>query len=130
MSNSPKQLKREQSSYISKSLSRRERENIIINSVKGKLTPGYEVSLMENGKYKITRKPIEIEEEEDSAEGAACYAGIKEYSEDEQQPEPIKQNINKTLKNIEFSDSDSVEEQIKQYQPNLKKYKRRKLKLI
>ena len=120
MSNSPKQLKREQSSYMSKSLSRRERENIIINSVKGKLTPGYEVSLMENGKYKITRKPIEIEEEED----------IKEYSEDEQQPEPIKQNINKTLKNIEFSDSDSVEEQIKQYQPNLKKYKRRKLKLI
>lgn len=118
MSNSPKQLKREQSSYISKSLSRRERENIIINSVKGKLTPGYEVSLMENGKYKITRKPIEIEEED-----------IKEYSEDEQ-PEPIKQNINKTLKNIEFSDSDSVEEQIKQYQPNLKKYKRRKLKLI
>ena len=116
MSNSPKQLKREQSSYISKSLSRKERENIIINSVKGKLTPGYEVSLMENGKYKITRKPIEIEEEE--------------YSEDEQQPEPIKQNINKTLKNIEFSDSDSVEEQIKQYQPNLKKYKRRKLKLI
>ena len=100
-------------------LTRRERENIIINSVKGKLTPGYEVSLMENGKYKITRKPIEIEEEED----------IKEYSEDEQ-PEPIKQNINKTLKNIEFSDSDSVEEQIKQYQPNLKKYKRRKLKLI
>lgn len=119
MSNSPKQLKREQSSYMSKSLSRRERENIIINSVKGKLTPGYEVSLMENGKYKITRKPIEIEEED-----------IKEYSEDEQQPEPIKQNINKTLKNIEFSDSDSVEEQIKQYQPNLKKYKRRKLKLI
>ena len=119
MSNSPKQLKREQSSYISKSLSRRERENIIINSVKGKLTPGYEVSLMENGKYKITRKPIEIEEEED----------IKEYSEDEQ-PEPIKQNINKTLKNIEFSDSDSVEEQFKQYQPNLEKYKRRKLKLI
>ena len=119
MSNSPNQLKREQSSYISKSLSRRERENIIINSVKGKLTPGYEVSLMENGKYKITRKPIEIEEED-----------IKEYSEDEQQPEPIKQNINKTLKNIEFSDSDSVEEQIKQYQPNLKKYKRRKLKLI
>ena len=119
MSNSSKQLKREQSSYISKSLSRRERENIIINSVKGKLTPGYEVSLMENGKYKITRKPIEIEEED-----------IKEYSEDEQQPEPIKQNINKTLKNIEFSDSDSVEEQIKQYQPNLKKYKRRKLKLI
>ena len=119
MSNSSKQLKREQSSYISKSLSRRERENIIINSVKGKLTPGYEVSLMENGKYKITRKPIEIEEEED----------IKEYSEDEQ-PEPIKQNINKTLKNIEFSDSDSVEEQIKQYQSNLKKYKRRKLKLI
>ena len=110
-------------------LTRRERENIIINSVKGKLTPGYEVSLMENGKYKITRKPIEIEEE-DSAEGAACLAGIKEYSEDEQQPEPIKQNINKTLKNIEFSDSDSVEEQIKQYQPNLKKYKRRKLKLI
>ena len=100
-------------------LTRRERENIIINSVKGKLTPGYEVSLMENGKYKITRKPIEIEEED-----------IKEYSEDEQQPEPIKQNINKTLKNIEFSDSDSVEEQIKQYQPNLKKYKRRKLKLI
>lgn len=99
-------------------LTRRERENIIINSVKGKLTPGYEVSLMENGKYKITRKPIEIEEED-----------IKEYSEDEQ-PEPIKQNINKTLKNIEFSDSDSVEEQIKQYQPNLKKYKRRKLKLI
>ena len=129
MSNSSKQLKREQSSYISKSLSRRERENIIINSVKGKLTPGYEVSLMENGKYKITRKPIEIEEEENSAEGSACYAGIKEYSEDEQ-PEPIKQNINKTLKNIEFSDSDSVEEQIKQYQPNLKKYKRRKLKLI
>ena len=129
MSNSPKQLKREQSSYISKSLSRRERENIIINSVKGKPIPGYEVSLMENGKYKITRKPIEIEEEEDSAEGAACYAGIKEYSEDEQ-PEPIKQNINKTLKNIEFSDSDSVEEQLKQYQPNLKKYKRRKLKLI
>ena len=128
MSNSSKQLKREQSSYISKSLSRRERENIIINSVKGKLTPGYEVSLMENGKYKITRKPIEIEEE-DSAEGAACVAGIKEYSEDEQ-PEPIKQNINKTLKNIEFSDSDSVEEQLKQYQPNLKKYKRRKLKLI
>ena len=81
---------------MSKSLSRRERENIIINSVKGKLTPGYEVSLMENGKYKITRKPIEIEEED-----------IKEYSEDEQQPEPIKQNINKTLKNIEFSDSDS-----------------------
>ena len=119
MSNSSKQLKREQSSYMSKSLSRRERENIIINSVKGKLTPGYEVSLMENGKYKITRKPIEIEEEED----------IKEYSEDEQ-PEPIKQNINKTLKNIEFSDSDSVEEQLKQYQPNLKKYKRRKLKLI
>lgn len=118
MSNSPKQLKREQSSYISKSLSRRERENIIINSVKGKPIPGYEVSLMENGKYKITRKPIEIEEED-----------IKEYSEDEQ-PEPIKQNINKTLKNIEFSDSDSVEEQIKQYQPNLKKYKRRKLKLI
>ena len=118
MSNSPKQLKREQSSYMSKSLSRRERENIIINSVKGKLTPGYEVSLMENGKYKITRKPIEIEEED-----------IKEYSEDEQ-PEPIKQNINKTLKNIEFSDSDSVEEQLKQYQPNLKKYKRRKLKLI
>ena len=130
MSNSSKQLKREQSSYISKSLSRRERENIIINSVKGKPIPGYEVSLMENGKYKITRKPIEIEEEEDSAEGAACLAGIKEYSEDEQQPEPIKQNINKTLKNIEFSDSDSVEEQIKQYQPNLKKYKRRKLKLI
>ena len=130
MSNSSKQLKREQSSYISKSLSRRERENIIINSVKGKPIPGYEVSLMENGKYKITRKPIEIEEEEDSAEGAACVAGIKEYSEDEQQPEPIKQNINKTLKNIEFSDSDSVEEQIKQYQPNLKKYKRRKLKLI
>ena len=129
MSNSPKQLKREQSSYMSKSLSRRERENIIINSVKGKLTPGYEVSLMENGKYKITRKPIEIEEEEDSAEGAACYVGIKEYSEDEQ-PEPIKQNINKTLKNIEFSDSDSVEEQFKQYQPNLEKYKRRKLKLI
>ena len=118
MSNSPKQLKREQSSYISKSLSRKERENIIINSVKGKPIPGYEVSLMENGKYKITRKPIEIEEED-----------IKEYSEDEQ-PEPIKQNINKTLKNIEFSDSDSVEEQIKQYQPNLKKYKRRKLKLI
>lgn len=118
MSNSSKQLKREQSSYISKSLSRRERENIIINSVKGKPIPGYEVSLMENGKYKITRKPIEIEEED-----------IKEYSEDEQ-PEPIKQNINKTLKNIEFSDSDSVEEQIKQYQPNLKKYKRRKLKLI
>ena len=118
MSNSPKQLKREQSSYISKSLSRRERENIIINSVKGKPIPGYEVSLMENGKYKITRKPIEIEEED-----------IKEYSEDEQ-PEPIKQNINKTLKNIEFSDSDSVEEQIKQYQPNLKKYKRRKLKLL
>ena len=118
MSNSPKQLKREQSSYISKSLSRRERENIIINSVKGKPIPGYEVSLMENGKYKITRKPIEIEEED-----------IKEYSEDEQ-PEPIKQNINKTLKNIEFSDSDSVEEQFKQYQPNLKKYKRRKLKLI
>ena len=118
MSNSPKQLKREQSSYISKSLSRRERENIIIDSVKGKPTPGYEVSQMENGKYKITRKPIEIEEED-----------IKEYSEDEQ-PEPIKQNINKTLKNIEFSDSDSVEEQIKQYQPNLKKYKRRKLKLI
>ena len=117
MSNSPKQLKREQSSYMSKSLSRRERENIIINSVKGKLTPGYEVSLMENGKYKITRKPIEIEEED------------KEYSEDEQ-PEPKKQNINKTLKNIEFSDSDSVEEQLKQYQPNLKKYKRRKLKLI
>lgn len=114
MSNSPKQLKREQSSYISKSLSRRERENIIINSVKGKLTPGYEVSLMENGKYKITRKPIEIEEED-----------IKEYSEDEQ-PEPIKQNINKTLKNIEFSD----EEQFKQYQPNIKKYERRKLKLI
>ena len=99
-------------------LTRRERENIIINSVKGKPIPGYEVSLMENGKYKITRKPIEIEEED-----------IKEYSEDEQ-PEPIKQNINKTLKNIEFSDSDSVEEQIKQYQPNLKKYKRRKLKLI
>ena len=119
MSNSPKQLKREQSSYISKSLSRRERENIIINFVKGKPIPGCEVSLMENGKYKITRKPIEIEEEED----------IKEYSEDEQ-PEPIKQNINKTLKNIEFSDSDSVEEQIKQYQPNLKKYKRRKLKLL
>ena len=118
MSNSPKQLKREQSSYISKSLSRRERENIIINSVKGKLTPGYEVSLMENGKYKITRKPIEIEEEEE------------ESIEQEEQPEPIKQNINKTLKNIEFSDSDSVEEQIKQYQPNLKKYKRRKLKLI
>ena len=118
MSNSPKQLKREQSSYISKSLSRRERENIIINSVKGKPIPGYEVSLMENGKYKITRKPIEIEEED-----------IKEYSEDEQ-PEPIKQNINKTLKNIEFSDSDSVEEQIKEYQPNLKKYKRRKLKLL
>ena len=118
MSNSPKQLKREQSSYISKSLSRRERENIIINSVKGKPIPGYEVSLMENGKYKITRKPIEIEEED-----------IKEYSEDEQ-PEPIKQNINKTLKNIEFSDSDSVEEQFKQYQPNIKKYKRRKLKLI
>ena len=118
MSNSPKQLKREQSSYISKSLSRRERENIIINSVKGKPIPGYEVSLMENGKYKITRKPIEIEEED-----------IKEYSEDEQL-EPIKQNINKTLKNIEFSDSDSVEEQLKQYQPNLKKYKRRKLKLI
>ena len=118
MSNSSKQLKREQSSYMSKSLSRRERENIIINSVKGKPIPGYEVSLMENGKYKITRKPIEIEEED-----------IKEYSEDEQ-PEPIKQNINKTLKNIEFSDSDSVEEQIKQYQPNLKKYKRRKLKLI
>ena len=118
MSNSPKQLKREQSSYISKSLSRRERENIIINSVKGKPIPGYEVSLMENGKYKITRKPIEIEEEDK-----------EEYSEDEQ-PEPIKQNINKTLKNIEFSDSDSVEEQIKQYQPNLKKYKRRKLKLI
>ena len=46
MSNSPKQLKREQSSYISKSLSRRERENIIINSVKGKLTPGYEVEIM------------------------------------------------------------------------------------
>ena len=110
-------------------LTRRERENIIINSVKGKLTPGYEVSLMENGKYKITRKPIEIEEEEDSAEGAACVAGIKEYSEDEQ-TEPKKQNINKTLKNIEFSDSDSVEEQLKQYQPNLKKYKRRKLKLI
>lgn len=118
MSNSPKQLKREQSSYISKSLSRRERENIIINSVKGKLTPGYEVSLMENGKYKITRKPIEIEEEEE------------ESIEQEEQPEPIKQNINKTLKNIEFSDSDSVEEQLKQYQPNLKKYKRRKLKLI
>ena len=117
MSNSPKQLKREQSSYISKSLSRRERENIIINSVKGKLTPGYEVSLMENGKYKITRKPIEIEEED------------KEYFEDKQ-PEPIKQNINKTLKNIEFSYSDSVEEQIKEYQPNLKKYKRRKLKLL
>ena len=118
MSNSSKQLKREQSSYISKSLSRRERENIIINSVKGKLTPGYEVSLMENGKYKITRKPIEIEEEEE------------ESIEQEEQPEPIKQNINKTLKNIEFSDSDSVEEQLKQYQPNLKKYKRRKLKLI
>ena len=84
-------------------LTRRERENIIINSVKGKLTPGYEVSLMENGKYKITRKPIEIEEED-----------FKEYSEDEQ-PEPIKQNINKTLKNIEFSDSDSVEEQFKEY---------------
>lgn len=118
MSNSPKQLKREQSSYISKSLSRRERENIIINSVKGKPIPGYEVSLMENGKYKITRKPIEIEEED-----------IKEYSEDEQ-PEPKKQNINKTLKNIEFSNSDSDEEQFKQYQPNIKKYKRRKLKLI
>ena len=86
MSNSPKQLKREQSSYISKSLSRRERENIIINSVKGKPIPGYEVSLMENGKYKITRKPIEIEEEED-----------EESIEQEEQPEPKKQNINKTL---------------------------------
>ena len=95
---------------MSKSLSRRERENIIINSVKGKPLPGYEVSLMENGKYKITRKPIEIEEEEDK----------EEYSQDEQ-PEPIKQNINKTLKNIEFSNSDSDEEQFKQYQPNLKK---------
>ena len=102
---------------MSKSLSRRERENIIINSVKGKPIPGYEVSLMENGKYKITRKPIEIEEEEDSIE-------------QEEQPEPKKQNINKTLKNIEFSNSDSDVEQFKQYQPNIKKYKRRKLKLI
>ena len=100
-------------------LTRRERENIIINSVKGKLTPGYEVSLMENGKYKITRKPIEIEEEED-----------EESIEQEEQPEPKKQNINKTLKNIEFSNSDSDVEQFKQYQPNIKKYKRRKLKLI
>ena len=101
---------------MSKRLTRKERENIIIDSVKGKPTPGYEVSQMKNGKYKITRKPIEIEEEEDK----------EEYSGNEQ-PEPIKQNINKTLKNIEFSDSD--EEQFK-YQPNIKKYERRKLKLI
>jgi len=101
---------------MSKRLTRKERENIIIDSVKGKPTPGFEVSQMKNGKYKITRKPIEIEEEEDK----------EEYSENEQ-PEPIKQNINKTLKNIEFSDSD--EEQFK-YQPNIKKYERRELKLI
>ena len=95
-------------------LTRKERENIIIDSVKGKPTPGYEVSQMKNGKYKITRKPIEIEEEEEDKE--------------DEQPEPIKQNINKTLKNIEFSDSD--EEQFKQFKPNVKKYEMRKLKLI
>lgn len=46
-------------------LTRAEREKIILDFVKGKQTPGYEVVERPNGKYLVKEKPIEIEEEDE-----------------------------------------------------------------
>lgn len=97
---------------MTKRLTRTERESIIINHFKGKDTPGYEVSKLSNGKYKITKKPIEIEEEDEPEP--------KEPKEIE--PKQIKQDVSETLNNI----SKAIEpEEIQQ--PKIKSYNRKRL---
>ena len=50
---------------MSARLSKQERETIIIDYLKGKPIPGYEVNECANGKFRVKQKHIEIEEEED-----------------------------------------------------------------
>lgn len=106
---------------MSKELSRKERETIIINHFKGKDTPGYEVSKLPNGKYNIKRIPIDIEEEDDEIE-------------EEEPKKKLKQKVNETFKAIQEDDDeneeeDEIEKELTK-QPNIQKvkpYTRRRL---
>ena len=58
-------------------LTKSEREKIIIDFVKGKPTPGYEVVELSNGKYQVKEVKIIVE--------------VEEEDQEELQPEPIEQ---------------------------------------
>lgn len=103
---------------MSRRLTQSEREAIIINYFKGKETPGYEVTQLSNGKYKVSCKPIEIEEED-----------IK----DESKNEPIKQDVLESLDSLSKSlepemepeETSNVSSQL-QHQP-IRSYRRKRL---
>lgn len=107
---------------MSRRLTQSEREAIIINYFKGKETPGYEVTQLSNGKYKVSCKPIEIEEEDIKDEP-------KKESKKESKKEPIKQNVLESLdslsKSFEPDESSNVSSQL-QHQP-IRSYRRKRL---
>ena len=57
-----------QSLKMTDKLTRREREKIIFNHLKGQPDPLYDVQETSNGKYVVSLKKIEIEEEEEKPE--------------------------------------------------------------
>ena len=69
-------------------LTKSEREKIIIDFVKGKPTPGYEVIELSNGKYQVKEVKIVVEGEEEDQDEPELQEPVEQVST----PHPKRQN--------------------------------------
>ena len=69
-------------------LTKSEREKIIIDFVKGKPTPGYEVIELSNGKYQVKEVKIVVEVEEEDQDEPELQEPVEQVST----PHPKRQN--------------------------------------
>ena len=69
-------------------LTKSEREKIIIDFVKGKPTPGYEVIELSNGKYQVKEVKIVVEVEEEDQDEPELQDPVEQVSQSVQQVQP------------------------------------------
>ena len=105
-------------------LTRREREQIIFNHLKGKPNPLYEVHETKHGKYVVKPKQIQIEEEEAINEEPEPTKPIKERDERPKRNQRAKQDARRILEALtsiinsnESSDESSDDDDIPRAPP-------------
>ena len=94
-------------------LTKSEREKIIIDFVKGKPTPGYEVIELSNGKYQVKEVKIVVEVEEEDQDEPELQEPVEQVStpHPKRQNRSNKQNALELLKQLTAIMEDDIDEE-------------------